>query len=54
MSYKVGERVWLETRQEGRRRAGSAFDLKAWHARALALGPMGLDPFTKEMAAAAP
>jgi uncharacterized protein (DUF885 family) len=50
ISYKVGERVWLEARQDARRRLGTAFDLKAWHAHALALGPMGLDPFTEEMA----
>ena len=42
ISYKVGERVWLAGREEARRRAGPAFDLKAFHARALALGPMGL------------
>ena len=51
ISYKVGERVWLAARQDARRRLGPAFDLKAWHAHALALGPMGLDPFTQEMAA---
>jgi uncharacterized protein (DUF885 family) len=49
ISYKVGERVWLEARDDARRRLGSAFDLKAWHAHALALGPMGLDPFCQEM-----
>jgi uncharacterized protein (DUF885 family) len=51
ISYKVGERVWLELRQDARQRLGPAFDLKAWHANALALGPMGLDPFRREMAA---
>ncbi len=51
ISYKVGERVWLEARQDARRRLGPAFDLKAWHAHALALGPMGLDPFRREMSA---
>jgi uncharacterized protein (DUF885 family) len=51
ISYKVGERVWLETRSDARRRLGPSFDLKAWHAHALALGPMGLDPFKKEMSA---
>ncbi|HEY7948589.1 MAG TPA: DUF885 domain-containing protein [Acidimicrobiales bacterium] len=51
ISYKVGERAWLEAREEARRRLGHAFDLKAWHAHALALGPMGLDPFRREMAA---
>src|SRR4051812_33467392 len=28
-SYKVGERVWLAAREDARRRAGAAFDLKA-------------------------
>ena len=42
ISYKVGERVWLAGREDARRRAGAAFDLKAFHARALGLGPMGL------------
>jgi uncharacterized protein (DUF885 family) len=51
ISYKVGERVWIEARQDARRRLGPAFDLKAWHAHALALGPMGLDPFRQEMSA---
>jgi uncharacterized protein (DUF885 family) len=50
ISYKVGERVWLRCRDEARRRLGDAFDLKAWHAHALALGPLGLDPFAAEMA----
>jgi uncharacterized protein (DUF885 family) len=42
ISYKVGERVWLEGREAARRRAGAVFDLKSFHARALDLGPMGL------------
>jgi uncharacterized protein (DUF885 family) len=49
ISYKVGERVWLQTRQEARSRLGPSFDLKDWHAHALNLGPMGLDPFRQEM-----
>ncbi|MEO5678875.1 MAG: DUF885 family protein, partial [Acidimicrobiales bacterium] len=50
ISYKVGERVWLQTREEARRRQGSAFDLKAFHAAALDLGPLGLDQLRQEMA----
>ena len=42
ISYKVGERVWLEGREAARSRAGPSFDLKEFHACALALGPMGL------------
>jgi uncharacterized protein (DUF885 family) len=51
IAYKVGERVWLECREDARRRIGPAFDLKAWHAHALRLGPLGLGPFREEMAA---
>jgi len=42
-SYKIGQRVWTDIREEARRRAGSDFDLKAFHARALGLGSLGLD-----------
>ncbi|MGH9282107.1 MAG: DUF885 domain-containing protein, partial [Acidimicrobiales bacterium] len=42
ISYKVGERFWLAGREAARRRAGAGFDLKAFHAGALELGPMGL------------
>jgi uncharacterized protein (DUF885 family) len=50
ISYKVGERIWLETREAARQRLGTRFDLKAFHAHALVLGPMGLDDFSAEMA----
>ncbi|WP_110241706.1 DUF885 domain-containing protein [Nocardioides gilvus] len=43
-SYKVGERIWLEARDEARVRAGDGFDLKEFHRRALDLGSLGLDP----------
>jgi uncharacterized protein (DUF885 family) len=49
ISYKVGERVWLDTRESARRRLGAAFDLKHWHSYGLRLGPMGLDPFAELM-----
>jgi uncharacterized protein (DUF885 family) len=42
-SYKVGERVWLRLREEVRAREGAAFDLKAFHHRALDVGGVGLD-----------
>lgn len=44
LSYKLGERVWLQAREEARARAGAAFSLKDFHAKALSLGAMGLDP----------
>ena len=50
ISYKIGERVWLGARDDARRRAGDAFDLKDFHARALNLGPMGLDQLRRELA----
>ena len=42
-SYKIGERMWLELREEVRRRQGAAFDLKRFHADALDLGSLPLD-----------
>jgi uncharacterized protein (DUF885 family) len=51
ISYKVGERVWMRSREEARQRLGDDFSLKRFHAYALALGPMGLDPFEDEMRA---
>ena len=50
ISYKVGERVWLECREDVRRRQGSGFDLKAFHRAALDLGPIGLEPLTAALA----
>ena len=50
ISYKVGERFWLEAREAARQRLGDKFSLKRFHAYALGLGPMGLDPFAAEMA----
>ena len=49
ISYKVGERVWLAGREAARRRAGPAFDLRSFHARALALGPMGLAELARRL-----
>jgi uncharacterized protein (DUF885 family) len=49
IAYKVGERVWLEARQEARRRQGADFDLKTFHRNALDLGPMGLDLLRAEL-----
>ncbi|NIZ92324.1 DUF885 domain-containing protein [Kineococcus rubinsiae] len=42
-SYKVGERLWSSVREEVRAREGAAFDLAAFHRRALDLGSVGLD-----------
>ncbi|MEV0583817.1 DUF885 domain-containing protein [Nonomuraea sp. NPDC050310] len=40
ISYKLGERAWLEARAAAQAKPG--FDLKAWHTAALDLGPIGL------------
>ena len=42
-SYKIGERLWLQLRDEVREREGEGFSLKDFHARALDLGSVGLD-----------
>jgi uncharacterized protein (DUF885 family) len=49
-SYKVGERIWLQAREDTRRRQGAAFDLKTFHRNALDLGSLGLDPLRKALA----
>jgi uncharacterized protein (DUF885 family) len=50
ISYKVGERVWLECRADAEARKGADFDLKDWHAFALNLGGLGLDALRQELA----
>jgi uncharacterized protein (DUF885 family) len=42
-SYKIGERLWLQLREDARRKEGDAFDLSAFHRRALDIGSVGLD-----------
>jgi uncharacterized protein (DUF885 family) len=42
-SYNVGQRLWEQTRDEARAAAGDAFDLRAFHAKALSLGSLPLD-----------
>jgi len=42
-SYKIGERLWLQLRDEVKAREGDAFDIKAFHRRALDIGGVGLD-----------
>ncbi len=42
-SYKVGERIWMELRDEVAAREGDAFDITAFHRRALDIGGVGLD-----------
>ena len=51
ISYKVGERYWLEARAQAREAEGGDFDLKQWHAKAFDLGPMGLAQMQGELGA---
>ncbi|MCW2740593.1 MAG: hypothetical protein JWR45_1015 [Blastococcus sp.] len=50
ISYKLGERAWLEGRAAAQRARGAAFDLKAWHMAALSQGSLGLDDLAAELA----
>lgn len=42
-SYKIGERLWMQLRDEVAKREGDAFSLKDFHRRALDIGGVGLD-----------
>jgi len=42
-SYKVGQRIWEQLRDEFARREGAAFDIREFHRRALGLGGVRLD-----------
>jgi uncharacterized protein (DUF885 family) len=42
-SYKIGQRIWEQIRDEYQRREGDAFDIKAFHKKALDIGGVGLD-----------
>ncbi|MEQ6898550.1 DUF885 domain-containing protein [Microbacterium sp. KR10-403] len=42
-SYKVGQRIWEQLRDEYKAAQGEAFDIKQFHKRALDLGGVGLD-----------
>jgi len=53
-SYKLGEQIWLQSREDAMARAGAAFSLKDFHARALSLGAMGLDPLREALARISP
>jgi uncharacterized protein (DUF885 family) len=50
ISYKLGERAWLEGREAARQARGADFDLKAWHMAALSQGSLGLDDLADELA----
>ncbi|MGO1510438.1 MAG: DUF885 domain-containing protein [Actinomycetales bacterium] len=49
-SYKVGQRIWEQIRDESAAREGAAFDLKRFHRRALDVGSVGLDTLRRALA----
>ncbi|MGW1256528.1 DUF885 domain-containing protein [Streptomyces sp. NPDC002513] len=49
IGYKLGERAWLQGRENARNRHGEAFDAKAWHMAALSQGSLGLDDLVDEL-----
>ena len=51
-SYKVGQRLWEQIRADAAAKAaarGEVFDVRAFHAKALALGSVGLDVLREAM-----
>ncbi|RFA21268.1 DUF885 domain-containing protein [Subtercola boreus] len=48
-SYKVGQRIWEQLRDDQRARQGSAFDIREFHRRALDLGGVRLDTLVSAM-----
>ena len=48
-SYKVGQRIWEQLRDEAATREGAAFDITQFHSRALAMGGVGLDTLRTEL-----
>lgn len=48
-SYKVGQRLWEQIRDELAAREGENFDVRAFHTRALKLGSVGLDTLKRAL-----
>ncbi|HET8895670.1 MAG TPA: DUF885 domain-containing protein, partial [Protaetiibacter sp.] len=49
-SYKVGQRIWEQIRDEAQRRDGDAFSFRDFHKHALDLGGVGLDTLRTALA----
>ena len=49
-SYKVGQRIWEQIRDEAQRREGSSFSFRDFHKNALDLGGVGLDTLRRALA----
>lgn len=50
-SYKVGQRIWEQIRDDVAEREGDAFDIKRFHMRSLRLGGVGLDTLRMALSA---
>ncbi|NJC21812.1 uncharacterized protein (DUF885 family) [Arthrobacter pigmenti] len=48
-SYKIGQRLWEQIRDEVKEREGEHFNLRAFHTRALNLGSVGLDTLRRAL-----
>jgi uncharacterized protein (DUF885 family) len=48
-SYKIGQRIWEQTRDEYAVRKGAAFEIKEFHREALNLGGLGLDTLRRAL-----
>ena len=48
-SYKVGQRIWEQLRDEHERREPGIFDIRAFHKKALNIGGVGLDTLRAAM-----
>lgn len=51
-SYKIGQRIWEQIRDDYKARKGHEFDMKVFHSTALNLGGLGLDTLKRAMAKA--
>ena len=49
-SYKIGQRIWEQLRDEAAARDGANFDIKAFHSKALNLGGLPLETLKMAMA----
>ncbi|MSZ19279.1 MAG: DUF885 family protein [Actinobacteria bacterium] len=48
-SYKIGQRIWEQIRDEVESKEGTFFDIKKFHKKALNLGGLGLDSLRKAL-----
>ena len=51
-SYKIGQRIWEQIRDDYKARKGQSFNMKQFHTTALNLGGLGLDTLKRVMAEA--